>query len=646
MLKYFEKDNLSRLFLLCAALGAVATILVFSPGLGGGFFFDDKPNIIQNVSLYMMGLDHVSMLRAAVSFSGAPGSRALPMLSFGLDYFRAGGFDPVVFKSTNIAIHAVTTIVLAGFLRLLMRTAGYAPRWAFVAALAVAFAWAMHPLQVSSVLYVVQRMQTLATLFIVLALWAYLRMRLAQIGGRNWRADGGYTLLFGLLALACKEDSVLLPAFALILEFTVLNFCARSPAMVALWKRTYAVLLLLGAAIYFFWILPRYWSWSVIPGRDFTIFERVLSQGRVLSMYLGQIFWPAPDGMRFYYDDYPVSHGLMQPLSTLMAWLLLLGLLLLGWGMRRRRPLLAAGILLFFAGHFVASNVIALELVFEHRNHFPMIGAVLAFSDLCVAGFSRLRRGGTLGIVFCVAVLAGCAGNTVERARIWGDNLELAKESVRIAPGSGRAWTSLCRAYYDLSRGDTDSPYFDEAINACQRGGEVAGSVMALANVVIFKTLRDGADPVDWQRLLAGLGKVTLSPENVAVAMNMVGNARGGIPLDSAEVLAVVEVVRQRRGFSFGEYDAIARYLDETAGRPEDAYRYLIYAMRSVSPGDSRIPLLLGALEKKGRNDWAVRLRKEITDAEAMRTKAMATGGSMLQNGNASDGEREGVIDE
>ena len=53
----------------------------------------------------------------------------------------------------------------------------------------------MHPLQVSSVLYVVQRMQTMATLFLVLALLAYLKARLAQIEGRAGRnglaADNG-----------------------------------------------------------------------------------------------------------------------------------------------------------------------------------------------------------------------------------------------------------------------------------------------------------------------------------------------------------------------------------------------------------------------------------------------------------------------
>ena len=53
--------------------------------------------------------------------------------------------------------------------------------WALVALSALALAWAAHPLQVSAVLYVVQRIQTMGTLFLVLALWAYLQARQAQI---------------------------------------------------------------------------------------------------------------------------------------------------------------------------------------------------------------------------------------------------------------------------------------------------------------------------------------------------------------------------------------------------------------------------------------------------------------------------------
>src|SRR5690606_13034607 len=117
-------------------------------------------------------------------------------------------------------------LVLAWFLRSLLLAAGIMGSRARWMAPALALAWAVHPLQVSSVLYAVQRFQTMGTLFLVLALWAYLQARLAQIRGDSGRTGLLSAALLWALALGCKEDSALLPAYALALELTVLRFGA------------------------------------------------------------------------------------------------------------------------------------------------------------------------------------------------------------------------------------------------------------------------------------------------------------------------------------------------------------------------------------------------------------------------------------
>ena len=82
----------------------------------------------------------------------------------------------------------------------LLQTAGMKTK-AVLAAFVIALAWAVHPLQVSSVLYIVQRMEMLVATFTLLALLAYLRGRLAQRNGRfgcNGGADAAeaFPLLF------------------------------------------------------------------------------------------------------------------------------------------------------------------------------------------------------------------------------------------------------------------------------------------------------------------------------------------------------------------------------------------------------------------------------------------------------------------
>ena len=208
--------RLPRFLLLAVMLAAVAACFLL-PGLSGGFVFDDRPNIIENTVLHVSRLNLDDLLYAAYSFQPGHGTRSLSMLSFALDYWRGDGLNPRVFKSTNLLIHALTTFALALMLRRLLTLAQWPPRRAAMGALVLALLWAIHPLQVSSVLYVVQRMQTLVTLFMVLALWAYMGMRHAQMEGRRSRLQGVLTVLFWVLGFAAKEDALLLPLYTLAL---------------------------------------------------------------------------------------------------------------------------------------------------------------------------------------------------------------------------------------------------------------------------------------------------------------------------------------------------------------------------------------------------------------------------------------------
>src|SRR3546814_15345469 len=112
------------------------------------------------------------------------------MLTFSLDYLRAGGPEPAIFTSTNIVIHALTACALAWFFRSLLLISGVPGERARWCAPVLALAWAAHPLQVSSVLYAVQRFQTLGTLFLVRALWAYLNARPASSEERRVGKSG------------------------------------------------------------------------------------------------------------------------------------------------------------------------------------------------------------------------------------------------------------------------------------------------------------------------------------------------------------------------------------------------------------------------------------------------------------------------
>lgn len=599
-----------RGFLLATLLCAAFACLPFLFGLPGDFVFDDLQNIVHNDGIRLQSVHPAALLDAA--FSAQPGgmTRVLPTLSFALDYWRGNGLDPATFKITNIAIHALTTFVLAWFFRSLLLIAGATSERARWIALALALAWALHPLQVSSVLYVVQRMQTLATFFLVVALWTYVSARRAQMEGRSGRTGWMLTALLGAVAFSCKEDAVLLPIYTLVLELTVLRFRAADAGLSRNLHRGYMLMALIGVLAYLFVVVPHYWTWDAWWYRGFSTLERLLTEGRVLCMYLWQILLPMPSHMPFYYDWLQPSRGLFQPWTTLPAYGLLLALLGTAWYVRERRPLFALGVLLFLSGHLVTANVVPLELAFEHRNHFPLIGVVLAVGDLLALVATRLRIGTPVRVAACVILLAALASAAVVRARTWDSGFNLALTSTKLVPQSPRAWNTLCVMYFDMGGGPKpDNPNLDKAIAACNEGAKIANdSVTSLTNLIAYKGIQGSLNGNDWDRYLAQLRRVPMTPENMSTIWVILNKVRDGVHMDEGRLLEAIDTLNRRAPFKPIESAAIGYFILGHTQQPRRALPYFSRAVKNTSD-PSFAAGIIDDLHKEGHADIAEQLR-------------------------------------
>lgn len=607
----------NRQFLLASLFCTVVAGLVMLPGISGGFVFDDENNIASNLTIQINELTPGTIMQAMFGVQPGGMTRILPTLSFAFDHWRAGGLDPSVFKGTNILIHALTTLLLAWFFRALLLAAKVAPGRVQWVAPALALAWAVHPLQVSSVLYVVQRMQTMNTLFLVLALLAYLKARVAQIEGNRSRTGWLLALLCWVLALGCKEDAILLPAYALAMELTVLRFAAARPAMASMLRRAYLLATVLGILVYLFVVIPHFWHWDAYPGREFSSWERLLTQGRVLCMHLGQIVFPLPRSMPFYYDWIEPSRGLLQPWTTLAAILLVPALLGVAWRLRMQRPLFALGVFLFFAGHFITSNVLNLELAFEHRNHFPLIGALLAIGDLLALCASKLKVRPRMAALAGGLLLAGLSAAAFSRAVDWSDPVSLATTSSEIAPRSARAWNSLSRSYLALGGGHRlDNPYLGQAIEACTRGAALAPySVSCPANLVIYKTVQGTVTSSDWTLLHERMQHVAMGPQNRQIMQALINGVVQGHALDEDGLIRTMEIFSQRGRPRARELASFGYFIHEKTHQPGKALAFFELAV-SRSPENSEIPPEISAyLRSMGRADWAERLESRSFQA-------------------------------
>ena len=599
----------SRAFLASSLCCVLVAIIFFLPGLGGGFIFDDNANVVENTALHLSAMSWQDLPYAAYSFQPGKGSRSLAMFSFAVDYWR-GGLDASVFKTTNLIIHALTGVVLAYVFRLLLILSDCSERRAALTALVLTTLWTIHPLQISSVLYVVQRMQTLVTLFTVLAIWCYLEMRRVQLKGGHGRHFGLLALMFWALGLASKEDAILLPLYSLGIELTVLNFRAANQALENLWRRLYQGFLLVGVLGFLFYFLPRHWSWESYPGRDFSSFERLLTQGWILMMYLGQIFLPLPGNMPFYYDQIEVSRSLWSPWYVLPSWLLIACVFIFAWKIRRAYPLMALGIWIFFAGHFISSNIVNLEMAFEHRNHLPLIGAVMVFGEVGRWICLRYAIPQQVALFGACAVSIALASATFERAHAWGEPLRLAQWNVQMAPYSARAWLALCGTYFQRSNQGKDGHYLDQAIETCQQGAEIIQTPALFSNIIIFKTIRGDVTPEDWDIFLQNLDQAPMSAQNRKTLWVMLNSVDRMIPLDESGMLKTIDVVTRSATFEANEYLRIAAYIFNETKEPRMAFAFMEKATELSPRDDPAIKKMFSELSGQGLEDWVSRLQR------------------------------------
>ena len=396
----------------------VLALLAYWPGLKGGFLFDDFYN------LEPLGADggitdwttlKSFVLHGVSSSLGRPLSLLTILLDDNAWPSIASGF-----KATNLKIHLLCGLLLCWVCLKLLREYRFPERSAQWMAVFASACWLLHPLMVSTTLYVIQRMAMLSTLFVFAAILGYLHGR-SLLPERRRAAYLWMTASLGLgtiLGVLAKENGALLPLLIFVIEFCLPDSPCRPDRR---WRLVFLALPSLGLIGYLAGQID--FSAHPWPVRSFNQPERLWSEARILWEYLGQLAIPRIEGRGLFQDGYHVSRGWLTPWTTLPAVLGLIAMFSSALFLRRRWPLVSLAILFFFAGHLLESSVIGLELYFEHRNY---LSAAFLFLPLGW-GLSLLATKIERGLVFAIAalILALFAFFTWQRASLWGDTEKL-----------------------------------------------------------------------------------------------------------------------------------------------------------------------------------------------------------------------------
>ena len=518
---------------LLAAL-AIASA-AYAPGLSGGFLFDDYPNIVDNPGVQPNDVSVGALVRAALSSPASEFKRPLASLSFALNYLVAG-LDPYWMKLTNLLIHLLNGVLVFLLARsLLQATGSAAPGKRGALAAWIAAAWMLLPINLTAVLYVVQRMESMANVFVLLGLLGYIKGRRSMLartadGDPQSRgiAEKGFLLCVGsltvptVIGLLAKETAVMLPLYAALIEWVVFDFrrspLARDKRIVGLFVLVLVLPILAGLA----WLLPGLLRSETWAARDFTLHTRLLSEARIVTDYVGWTLVPLPDELSFYHDNFKISEGLLSPWTTL-ACIAALAVMFAGavW-LRKRQPLISLGLLLFLGCHLLTGTVLPLELVYEHRNNFASFGLVLAvvpvlaalprdrnpdpatpsYHSIRSAVFALPRR------ALLITLALWWASVTALTASAWGNPLHLAEELAARAPQSPRAQYELGRTYIIYSRYAPASPFTQLAYAPLERAAALPDSSILPQQALIFMNSRMHLPlkAVWWDSMVAKLG--------------------------------------------------------------------------------------------------------------------------------------------
>jgi hypothetical protein len=490
--------------LLIAALG----VIVYSNTFHVPFIFDDQSSIVNNEVIREGG----NFFRNSTGYLYNP-RRFIGYLTFALNY-RMGGLDVTGYHVFNLAVHVINALLVYALVRLTLQTPFFADRGSGVGdrhpgsstsdpqletlnfiALFAGLLFAVHPIQTQAVTYIVQRLTSIMTLFYLLAVILYGRMRVAEESGEGspGKVLGFYlgSLASVVLAMQTKENAFTLP-FAIAL-YEGMFFRG------SFWKRAMRLIPFFATML----IIPLSMLDMHKPMGDVisdvsevtqhkapvTRLEYLYTQFRVIVTYLRLLVFPVNQNLDY---DYPLYHSLFDP-PVFASFLFLMALAGLAvcltyrstFGVQcstletrnskleTRNPrsgvlrLIAFGIFWFFLTLAVESSIIPItDVIYEHRVYLPAAGAFIATAALLVtlAGRYQGKIGRKAALAAAVLVVALLGAATFQRNRVWGAGVTLWDDVVKKSPRKVRGYNNLGAALSDAGRKDEAVATLKQAI--------------------------------------------------------------------------------------------------------------------------------------------------------------------------------------
>jgi len=586
--------------LFAAVLILVSIVSVYSNTFNASWHFDDGPNILNNKALHLTDLNWQDI--KGTFFASWTGGRKLyrPVvcLSFALNYYF-GGTNVTGYHVVNLTVHFIASLFLFLFIHNMLKLPSMRMKYgnsAYPIALLATVLWAINPVQIEAVTYVVQRMTSMAGMFYIMALYFYLKGRTAeQESVKN--ASFVLCLFCGVLSIGSKENAVMLPISILILDLILVQGISKRSikkcffhTLIALIAFLTVVLLIKGSYV----LEPN----KILSGyniRGFTLFERLMTEPRVVLFYMSLLLYPLPSRLSFAHDI-SLSRSLVEPPTTLISILIILALIGLAVWKSKRWPLVSFCILFFFLNHAIESTVLPLELAFEHRNYIP---SMLFFVPVALFIVENMKFFSTkpsiqrIILVGVILILIALGYSTYARNLTWKTDKTLWLDAVQKSPNLPRPHHNLGKYYDDVGLKRIALEHYRKALSLPEGPDRRSHFISSYNMGVIYKSFQDEENARRYLLKSVEL-EPRFSPAYVSIGIMSIEKGQNedalnyfikalthDITSEQARNYAGLALLREERA-----QDAITQFKTTLATNPNDLYALTHIGVAYKSVGD------------------------------------------------------------
>ena len=426
----------------------LAGLLTYSNTFHAGFHFDDFRDIVNNPAIR-------DIRNLSICFRYAP-SRFVAMITFAINY-RLHGLNVVGYHVINIAIHIANACLFYILVhQLLVRVKQFSHTHRSIVALSAALFFEVHPIQTQAVTYIVQRMTSLASMFYLLSLVLYIRLRQRKKTSRNFIL-GILAVISAILGMLTKQIVFTLPVMLLLVEWLLMPHPIYRHRK---WRIVWAAgLLMTGFIIPWLHHFDLSLLFRTIPPQQGHLYHitpgsYLLTQANVILTYIRLLLFPIGQLLDY---DYPLVHSFLD-LHVMISIGIITLLIIIGLSLRKSHPLISFGLFWFFITLSVESSIIPLpNVIFEHRLYLPSVGFIFVLTGLYC--WLRNRWNPRLIAMVAIAWLIILAGLTIARNRVWQTEFSLWNNVVRKAPENVRARTIRGKLY--AQAGQFEAALFD-----------------------------------------------------------------------------------------------------------------------------------------------------------------------------------------